>query len=652
MNYKLRRYQLDRQAITETCVSPSLTLSSCSRRSSRLPCFHSICLSGESYPERDMTDSSGGSTGEDQHPTPLGEGQMMPLLVSSPSPGWVLSPPTASHDPLSWTLHSSPLHSPLQLHHTVADDGNLLEYDVEQMISASLLFQSSPQALSPQSWSPMLVDGLWSFDDLQVSPTEMDPGAVEANHAAAEVLTVQRARCAGSDTSCLLKERLTQALRYFKESTDQHGLVQVWAPVKHGDRYVLTTSGQPFVLDHQSIGLLQFRAVSMMYMFSVDGDNYRGLGLPGRVYWQKAPEWTPNVQYYSSVEYPQLNHAISFNVHGVVALPVFDPSVQSCVCVIEVVMTSKKINYAVEVDKICKALEAVSLKSTEILDHSPWQICNDVFQICNEGRQTALVDILELLAILCEELKLPLAQTWFPLDQESQCDTKRCISTSDGAFHVVDPGMWGFRDACVEHHLQEGQGVPGKSFYSRRPCFSKDVRLFSKLEYPIVHYARMFGLAGSVALCVQSFYTRNDDYILEFFLPPDCGDNDDQKALLQSILTLVTQGFRSLRVVGDADLSKIYSRSLLHTDENEKPKNTFGQSEGFHCSSPWINTHDGLGVQKLNRKKKGVAVKQDSRNMCSVRLQSLKPRKNPKSPLVRSHYRLENLLKIPTIHHL
>ena len=93
-----------------------------------------------------------------------------------------------------------------------------------------------------------------------------------------------------SDSSDFLKERLTLALRYFKESTNQHLLVQVWVPIRKGDRYMLSTSGQPFVLDQQSIGLLQYRAVSMMYMFSVAGDNVKELGLPGRVYKQKVPE--------------------------------------------------------------------------------------------------------------------------------------------------------------------------------------------------------------------------------------------------------------------------------------------------------------------------------------------------------------------------
>lgn len=164
-----------------------------------------------------------------------------------------------------------------------------------------------------------------------------------------------------SGSSYLLKERLTVALRYFKESTNQHVLVQVWVPIRKGDHYMLSTSGQPFVLDEQRIGLLQYRAVSLMYMFAVDGDSVEELGLPGPVYKQRLPEWTPIVQYYSSIEYARLNHAISYNVHGTIALPVFDSSMKSCISVVELIMTSKKVNYASEVGKVSKALEVSSL---------------------------------------------------------------------------------------------------------------------------------------------------------------------------------------------------------------------------------------------------------------------------------------------------
>ncbi|PPD86652.1 hypothetical protein GOBAR_DD16408 [Gossypium barbadense] len=172
------------------------------------------------------------------------------------------------------------------------------------------------------------------------------------------------------DSYCVIKERMTRALRYFKESTEQHVLAQVWAPVK-------------------------------------DGESDVQLGLPGRVFRQKLPEWTPNVQYYSSREYSRLNHALHYNVQGTLALPVFEPSGQSCVGVLELIMTSQKINYAPEVDKVCKALEAVNLKSSEILGYPSTQICN-------ESRQNALAEILEILTVVCETHKLPLAQTWVP----------------------------------------------------------------------------------------------------------------------------------------------------------------------------------------------------------------------------------------------
>ncbi|XP_011022461.1 PREDICTED: protein NLP7-like isoform X2 [Populus euphratica] len=368
------------------------------------------------------------------------------------------------------------------------------------------------------------------------------------------------------DGYCMIKERMTQALRYFKESTEQHVLAQVWAPVKNGGQHVLTTSGQPFVLDPHSNGLHQYRMVSLMYMFSVDGESDRELGLPGRVFKQKSPEWTPNVQYYSSKEYSRLDHALRYNVRGTLALPVFEPSGQSCVGVLELVMNSQKINYAPEVDKVCKALEAVNLKSSEILD--PPSI-----QICNEGRQNALSEILEILTMVCETHKLPLAQTWVPCMHRSvltfggglkksctsfdgNCNGQVCMSTTDVAFYVVDAHMWGFREACLEHHLQKGQGVAGRAFLSQNSCFCPDITQFCKTEYPLVHYARMFGLTSCFAIFLRSSYTGDDDYILEFFLPPSITDSHEQKTFLGSILATMKQDFQSLKVASGMDLEE------------------------------------------------------------------------------------------------
>lgn len=366
------------------------------------------------------------------------------------------------------------------------------------------------------------------------------------------------------DGYCVIKERMTQALRYFKELTELNVLAQVWAPVRNGNRFVLTTSGQPFVLDPHSNGLNQYRTVSLMYMFSVDGENDGSLGLPGRVFQQKLPEWTPNVLYYSSKEYPRRDYAQHYNVRGTLALPVFEPSMQSCLGVLELIMTSPKINYAPEVDKICKALETVNLRSSEILDQ-PYN------QICNEGRQNALSEILEILTVVCETHNLPLAQTWIPCRHRSvlaqggglkkscssfdgSCMGKVCMSTTDIAFYIIDAHLWGFRDACVEHHLQQGQGVAGRAFLSHSMCFCSNITQFCKTDYPLVHYALMFGLTSSFAICLRSSHTGNDDYVLEFFLPPRVTDFHEQKTLLGSILASVKQHFQSLKIASGVEL--------------------------------------------------------------------------------------------------
>ncbi|GJN35707.1 hypothetical protein PR202_gb24509 [Eleusine coracana subsp. coracana] len=213
-------------------------------------------------------------------------------------------------------------------------------------------------------------------------------------------------------------------------------------------------------------------------------------------------------------------------------------------------------------------LQAVNLTRTDVVEH-PYAL------ICNERHQAALVEMLETLTVTCEELKLPLAQTWVPCKYQNlltnchrlrderinihgSCVLESCMVTSDVAFNVIDARMWGFRDACVEHHLQKGQGVSGNAIILRRPCFSRDVTRVSKVEYPLVHYARMFGLSGCFSVCLQSAYTGNDDYVLEFFLPPDCKNDDEQKLLLESILALLRQHLRTLQVATDDGSSEAY----------------------------------------------------------------------------------------------
>ena len=194
-------------------------------------------------------------------------------------------------------------------------------------------------------------------------------------------------------------------------------------------------------------------------------------------------------------------------------------------------------------------------------------------QICNEGRQNALAEILEIFTVVCETYKLPLAQTWVPCRHRSvlagggglrkscssfdgSCMGQVCMSTTDVAFYVVDAHMWGFREACAEHHLQKGQGVAGRAFESHNSCYCSNITQFCKTEYPLVHYARMFGLTCCFAICLRSTHTGNDDYILEFFLPPSITDSRDQQTLLDSLLATMKQHFQSLRVASGKEFEE------------------------------------------------------------------------------------------------
>lgn len=167
---------------------------------------------------------------------------------------------------------------------------------------------------------------------------------------------------------------------------------------------------------------------------------------------------------------------------------------------------------------------------------------------------------------------------------DGSCMGQVCMSTSDVAVYVIDPHMWGFRDACIEHHLQKKQGVAGRAFESRSSCFSRDITKFCKTEYPLVHYARLFGLAGCLAACLQSDHTGSDDYILEFFLPLDCKEPGEQDALLDSILNLMKQCFRSLKMSDKGNVqgkSPVLVDVLASNNHEQQPRHIRGQS----CSS-------------------------------------------------------------------
>lgn len=134
----------------------------------------------------------------------------------------------------------------------------------------------------------------------------------------------------------------------------------------------------------------------------------------------------------------------------------------------------------------------------------------------------------------------------------------------DSACHVADPRVQGFHEACSEHHLLKGQGVAGKAFLTNQPCFSPDVTSSGKTDYPLSHHARMFGLCGAVSIRFRNIHTGMADFVLEFFLPVDCKEFEEQKKMLTSLSVIIQQMCRNLRVVTDEELREEMTMSPMH----------------------------------------------------------------------------------------
>lgn len=156
-------------------------------------------------------------------------------------------------------------------------------------------------------------------------------------------------------------ERLYKALMSINDVIrDKDVLVQIWVPVHREGRRVLMTRDLPFALDDSCSKLARYRDISVKYQFSVEKDDCTTemvMGLPGRVFSGKVPEWTPDVRFFRKDEYPRLMHAKLYDVRGTLALPVFERGSRNCLGVVEVVMTTQNIKYRPELESVCKALE-------------------------------------------------------------------------------------------------------------------------------------------------------------------------------------------------------------------------------------------------------------------------------------------------------
>ncbi|CAM8974325.1 unnamed protein product [Rhodiola kirilowii] len=413
-----------------------------------------------------------------------------------------------------------------------------------------------------------------------------------------------------------VKERLMVAIAHLTESTRSTDiLVQIWVPIYRGGKCVLITTDQPFSLNHDSQSLAYYRHVSEKYQFPAEeGDSM--VGMPGRVFLGKMPEWTPDVRFFRKEEYPRVDYAQRYNVQGSLALPVFERATGTCLGVVEIVMTTQKINYRSELESICKALEAVDFRSSENLQ------LLDV-KYCGETCKAAFAEIRDVLSYVSKSHGLPLAQTWAICSQmgKSGCqhgkNCAECISAIDSncASYIGDRRFLGFRDECCEHHLLRGQGVVGRAFALNQPSFAPDITAYCKTEYPLSHHAILYGLRAAAAVRVRSFYTTSADFVLEFFLPIDCKDNDEQRRMVTSLYAALQRCLRTFYMVVDNDVKKelvpvIQGEVANSTPNYHRPSDYKTSTKRSQCDqSSWVA--EMVGAQRPG---KSVSISLDYKN--------------------------------------
>jgi hypothetical protein len=181
--------------------------------------------------------------------------------------------------------------------------------------------------------------------------------------------------------------------------------------------------------------------------------------------------------------------------------------------------------------------------------------------VVDTSYQAIMPEIVDVLRTVCEAHKLPLAQAWRLCINQAKRGThhmdekfKYCVSTVDEACYVRDTTVRGFHQACSEHHLFRGEGVVGRAFGTNEPCFSPDITAYCKVEYPLSHHAKLFNLRAAVAIRLRSVRTGSLDFVLEFFLPADCIENEKQRAMLNSLSVTIQQTCYTLRVVSLKEL--------------------------------------------------------------------------------------------------
>ncbi|KAF7150423.1 hypothetical protein RHSIM_Rhsim02G0246200 [Rhododendron simsii] len=295
----------------------------------------------------------------------------------------------------------------------------------------------------------------------------------------------------------------------------QECLVQFWAPTKTKEgRTLLTTQYQPFALGKAATStetnqLCKYRmGMCREYnnFFHADAESgEEQLGFPGRVFLNQLPESTPEVKCYSRKEYPQRDLALRCDIKGSWALPVFEQSSHTCIGEFGLRCFDGHKHYKMQYPN-------VAILSKQYSDD-------------NKALRAAFEELNMVFEYMCAVLNLPLEVS------------KVCL-------------------------LKKGQ-VTGRILPFPNLLYCSDIKQFSIAESPLVPHARWCELGGWFTICLQSSYTGDELYVLEFFLPKRVKNDEKILTRLSAILRLLENHFKTFKLASGQGLGEALSVEVI-----------------------------------------------------------------------------------------
>ncbi|KAF7116981.1 hypothetical protein RHSIM_RhsimUnG0007500 [Rhododendron simsii] len=286
------------------------------------------------------------------------------------------------------------------------------------------------------------------------------------------------------------------------------------------------------------------------------------LGLLGRVFLNQLPESTPEVKCYSRKEYPQRDLALRCEIKGSWALPVFEQSSHTCVGVLEIACLYTPTRLCCDKEFhgcMYDIFQEFGLRCFDGHKHCKMQYGDD-----NKALTAALEELNMVFEYVCKILNLPLALTWV------SCRSFNDLLQSQFQFTIdyrceddCNPlNLDYFAEVSKVCLLKKGQ-VTRRILPFPNLLYCSDIKQFSIAESPLVPHTRWCELGGWFTICLQSSYTGEELYVLEFFLPKGNENIENILTRLSVILRLMDKYFKTFKLASGQGLGEALSVEVI-----------------------------------------------------------------------------------------